>query len=207
VSALTKALLVVQKEAPKIQKTAINPHFRSKYVSLETLTAQVLPILNAHGLVLLQEPTALNGVPALRTRLIHAETGEETESTMFLVLAKQDPQGQGSALTYARRYALMSVLGLVADADDDGERASAPKRANETAAITKAQHGKIGALVKELASNSPPEEGTEHWASASRAWIDEQFGKKSRADLTKAEAGKLIEHLEGQLEAIQVPFG
>jgi hypothetical protein len=52
---------------------------------------------------------------------------------MPLLLAKSDPQGQGSAITYARRYALMAVLGLVADEDDDGNKASAakpkPKRA------------------------------------------------------------------------------
>lgn len=96
---------------------------------------QVLPLLNKNGLVLLQWPTALERrtsvdeiqlgtTPALRTKLIHVASGESMEDTMPIVLDKDNSQGLGSALTYARRYALMSVLGLVADVDDDANAAS-----------------------------------------------------------------------------------
>lgn len=71
------------------------------------------------------------------------------------------------------------------------------------AGVTKAQHGKIGALIKELAR----QDGDTDWVGYSRGWIGEQFGKTSRADLTSVEAGKLIEHLEATLEAVAVPFG
>lgn len=81
----------------------------------------MLPVLSSLGLVLVQSPSSLDGEPALTTRLIHVETGEELSDTMPLMLAKDDPQGQGSAITYARRYALMSTLGLVADEDNDAE--------------------------------------------------------------------------------------
>jgi hypothetical protein len=118
---VAKALLAVQKEAPKIQSDGINPHFGSRYVTLESLMETILPVLNRHGVVLIQSPTS-DG--SLFTRLIHAETGEDVVSTIPLMLSKDDAQGQGSAITYARRYALMAMLGLVADEDDDGNQAS-----------------------------------------------------------------------------------
>jgi len=62
----------------------------------------------------------------LTTTLIH-KSGQWIESEMQLHLPKQDPQGQGSAVTYARRYAYMAILGLVADDDDDGNSASRPR--------------------------------------------------------------------------------
>ena len=121
---LAKALHAVQKEAPKLQKDSINPHFKNKYVGLDSLVPVVLPIANKHGLVILQPPSTVDGAPALTTRLIHAASGESIEYTMPLLLDKQNSQGLGSAITYARRYSLMAVLGLVADEDDDGQAAS-----------------------------------------------------------------------------------
>jgi hypothetical protein len=89
--------------------------------------AAVRPVLNKHGLVYAQFPTNLDGAPALETMLIHAESGEDIAAVMPLVLTKNDPQGYGSALTYARRYALLSILGLVGDEDDDANSAIAPR--------------------------------------------------------------------------------
>ena len=120
---LMKALLAFQQDAPALQRDAINPHFGSKFVSLESLVAATVPVANKHGLVVSQFPTVIEGQPGLRTLIIHAESGEYLEDAMLLMAAKDDPQGQGSAITYARRYALMAALGLVADEDDDGQLA------------------------------------------------------------------------------------
>lgn len=109
---------------PGIQKDSVNPHYKNTYVSLEKLMEVVLPALNENNLVLLQLPTNVDGKPALRTQLLYEPTGESIEDTMLLILDRDNPQGQGSAITYARRYSLMSILGLVADEDDDGESAS-----------------------------------------------------------------------------------
>lgn len=122
-SELAKALLEFQSDAPRLQRDSINPHFRSKFISLNALMEAVLPELNKRGVVLMQLPTVVEYGPALRTVLTHAESGESVEDVMPLQAAKDDPQGQGSALTYARRYALMAALGLVADEDDDGNAA------------------------------------------------------------------------------------
>ena len=121
------AILAVQAEAPAIQKTKLNPAFKSRYITLDTLMDSIMPVLNKHGLVWLTVPSYTDNMDAtLAYRLIHVETGEEIGGEMPLMLSKQDPQGQGSAITYARRYSLMAVLGLVAEEDDDGARASKP---------------------------------------------------------------------------------
>lgn len=117
-SDLTLALLEFQKAAPVLERDAVNPHFRSKFASLEKVVETVRPRLNDHGLVLLQFPTVMaDGSAGLRTVIVHAESGESVEDVMLLQTQKHDPQAQGAALTYARRYAIASILGLVADED------------------------------------------------------------------------------------------
>lgn len=113
-------LLAAQKAMPHLQKSAINPFYHNKYVPLESVLDAVLPILNEHNFVLLQQPSTVEGQPALTTTLLHA-SGEKLSETMLLCMKDASPQEQGSGLTYARRYALLATLGLTADADDDAE--------------------------------------------------------------------------------------
>ena len=121
------ALLAVQAAAPTLAKNADNPAFKgSKYVPLDTIVETIGPLLAEHGLVWTTLPgRADDGVPVLSYRLIHAATGETLAGEMPLLLSKQDAQGMGSAITYARRYSITAVLNLVADVDDDGNAASA----------------------------------------------------------------------------------
>lgn len=122
---LLGAILAVQGEAPTLAKNATNPHFKSKYTPLDTIVETIGPILYRHKLVWMTLPGRDDrGEPALTYRLAHAPTGEVLEGSMPLLLSKNDAQGMGSAITYARRYALCAVLNLVADDDDDGARAT-----------------------------------------------------------------------------------
>lgn len=105
-----------------VKKDSTNPHFRSKFASLESVLEATNEALAAEGLAVVQFPSSKKGFPTLRTILVHT-SGESLEDEMLLNAVKNDPQGQGSAITYARRYALMSVLGLAAE-DDDGNTAS-----------------------------------------------------------------------------------
>ena len=135
-ASLAEALLAFQAEAMTLQATAINEGFKkkdgtpSKYVPLEELMTAVLPKLNEHGLVWLTMPCMAEGVPSLRYKLTHvtedpAVFGQTIEGTMPLAIpAAASAQAQGSAITYARRYSMMAVLGLVAERDDDGQRAA-----------------------------------------------------------------------------------
>jgi hypothetical protein len=135
VKALAAALLAFQKEAPSLAKDG-RGNF-GKYVTFDGIMERVRPVLCKHGLVITQTPSfVMDGtggvVPALTTRLMH-ESGEFIEDKMMLLLDKQHSQGLGSALTYARRYAITAFLALVADEDDDGQAASTPpKRAQSS---------------------------------------------------------------------------
>lgn len=122
---LFAALLSVQQEAPALKKTAKNPHFGNSYVPLDAIVETLNPILHKHGLVWTTLPSVGDYGPVLDYKLTHVETGQALGGSMSLLLSKQDAQGQGSAITYARRYALCAVLNLVAEDDDDGERAAA----------------------------------------------------------------------------------
>lgn len=117
---LAKAFVAFQADLKPVGKSATNPFFKSKYAPLEKVMETVQPLLAKHKLAISQFPTNLSGQSALMTILIH-ESGQTLQGDPFpLLLNKQDSQGQGSAMTYARRYGVMSVLGLVADEDDDG---------------------------------------------------------------------------------------
>jgi hypothetical protein len=147
---LAAALVGAQAEFAAIPKTAENPFFHSKYADLATVVSHTQPILAKHGLAVAQFPTTLDGDPALTTWLLHS-SGQSLKDTMRLCAAKNDPQGQGAAITYARRFAYMAVLGLVADADDDGNTATRAKQ-NEPIAKAKtpadAARDKLSALMK-----------------------------------------------------------
>lgn len=123
VNELAKALNEFQAEVVTVSKDANNPFFKSKYAPLESIMKAALPVLTKHGLAVTQLIDNIDGNSALTTVLMHV-SGQEIRSTMPLILAKEDPQGQGSAITYARRYSYASILGLVIDEDDDGNRAT-----------------------------------------------------------------------------------
>jgi hypothetical protein len=117
------AFLKAQKGFAPALKTATNPHFKSRYADLSAVVEAVIDSLNENGIGLLQvtHPNA-TGV-AIETLLIH-ESGEKLSGGVLTVpAAKQDPQGYGSALTYARRYSLMATCGIAPE-DDDGNAAS-----------------------------------------------------------------------------------
>ena len=112
-------------ELRNVAKNAVNPHFRNRYASLDAILDDVRPVLAAHNLGISQEPLFEDGKAGVVTRIIHA-SGESRESTLLLPIKDQTAQGVGSALTYAKRYAISSILGITADDDDDGELASKP---------------------------------------------------------------------------------
>jgi hypothetical protein len=125
IAGLCAALVAAQSELRNPLKDSVNPFFKSRYADLATVRDTVVPTLAAHGLAVIQMPSTLNGQPALTSTLCH-KSGEWIRSTMLLYPAKSDPQGIGSALTYARRYALQSITGVAAEEDDDGNAASHP---------------------------------------------------------------------------------
>lgn len=142
-----EALVAAQNEMPAVERDGKNPHFGSSFVTLGNLLAKVRPVLNKHGIAVTQYPSRDENGPTLVTILIH-KSGERMESEAPLLLPKQDPQGQGSAITYMRRYALAAHLGISDQEDDDGNEASkAPAKKTE----------KPKAATNGAKSTTPPE--------------------------------------------------
>lgn len=119
---IAKALKDFQASGIKVAKDSINPHFNSKFASLENTIDTTRDTLAKCGLSFAQFPDGAG----LTTILMH-ESGEWIKSTGDLSADKQTPQAQGSAITYMRRYALSAALGLATEDDDDGNGASATK--------------------------------------------------------------------------------
>ena len=134
-SLLAAALVKARSEITAIPKDSVNPHFKSRYASLDTIIELVVPILNSHGLTVVQgvispdrDETGKVTSFTVTTMLLHT-SGESLMTAVVMPVAKSDPQGAGAALTYGRRYGLSLFLGLATDDDDDGNAASKPKAA------------------------------------------------------------------------------
>lgn len=111
-------------------KTSTNPHFRSRYADLSACVEAVIDSLHKNGFALMQKTHECESGVAVETILMH-ESGEQISGGILRVpTSKQDPQGYGSALTYARRYSLMAVCGIAPE-DDDGNATSKPKPAEK----------------------------------------------------------------------------
>jgi hypothetical protein len=128
--AISSALVKAQKEFGPALKSSSNPHFRSKYADLSACVEAVIDGLNNNGIFLMQSSHLCEDGVTVETVFIH-ESGEQISAGKLHVPAsKQDAQGYGSALTYARRYALMAACGIAPE-DDDGNAATRPKQAEK----------------------------------------------------------------------------
>lgn len=123
---MKEKLLKIQTEIGAIKKDSTNPFFKSKYFDINSLLAEVKPILNKHRVVLLQGLTEVSGRLALTTELLDAD-GDEIIVFTCPIPEGSDAQKTGSAITYFRRYALQSLLALEAEDDDANATSIAPK--------------------------------------------------------------------------------
>jgi hypothetical protein len=132
---ILQKLFDAQQEIGKVVKNAKNPHFKNTYADINAIVDAVEPILNKHGLMLIQPIE--DGI--VKTKIINVENGETIESAMPLVMSGT-PQAMGSQITYYRRYTLQSLLCLQVE-DDDAQTASNQKpaftSANFESAFTK----------------------------------------------------------------------
>ena len=123
---LAAALAAAQGEMTAASKDATNPHFKSRYATLASVWDAIRGPLSQHGLSVsqvLESPENGVGV-AVRTMLLHS-SGQWIASRYVMPIGdKLTPQAIGSAITYARRYALSAIVGIAPDDDDDGNAAS-----------------------------------------------------------------------------------
>lgn len=149
---LAAALAKAQAEMSNPAFDATNPHFRNKYASLAAIRNATIPTLSKHGIAVVQSLRSGDHGVVCETMLMHA-SGQWISDTLELPVSKSDAQGYGSAATYARRYALQALAGIVGDDDDDGDAASKPPakaQAQKTAEPTDAQRREAQQWVEKL---------------------------------------------------------
>lgn len=146
---IASALATAQTQMGAALKTASNPHFRSKYADLASVMDACLPALNANGIAVVQ-PTGEDATGRyVETVLIHGESGERLSCRVPLIVQKNDMQGYGSAVTYARRYGLMSMAGIAPEDDDGNAAAKGAPVVDEMAAFRKALDDAKRAIARE----------------------------------------------------------
>ena len=122
---ISTAFVKAQSEMSNAKKGSSNPFFKSKYADLNSIREASIPVLNSHGISVLQPIVNIDGKNFVKTILLH-ESGESLDSYTEIVYSKSnDAQAQGSGISYARRYGLQSFLCIGAD-DDDGNTAVRP---------------------------------------------------------------------------------
>jgi len=207
ITELAGALIAAQAELPPVPKNKLNPFYKSKYAGLEDVMPVALKVLTKHGLGLVQTVGQDgNGGSSLTTMLVHT-SGQWLSDTQPLLLKTADSQGQGSAITYARRYGAMPMLGMVAEEDDDGNAASTtakptPARkpaAQPSTARAAPYDGITPAQVKHLRATLTKVFGSDERARVE--WMEAVFPKAVKGtmihlgEISKKEASSLIDIL------------
>jgi hypothetical protein len=134
---LFAALAAFQGAVTAPRKTASNPHFKSKFADLAEVLETVRAPMTANGLSLTQIPVGACDTHVRLVTLIAHKSGQWIKGTIDMPLAQKTPQAVGSAISYARRYTAMAMLGVAAD-DDDGEQAQGRGRPATTPAAAPA---------------------------------------------------------------------
>ena len=127
---LSAAMAKAQAEMHNPRFDSTNPHFKSQFASLAAVREAVIPVLARHGLSLTQFPVTGEGRAGCINHLAH-ESGEWMEEAFLIPVDKSNAHGYASALTYAKRLSMQSVVGVVGDEDDDGNAAVESKRVSD----------------------------------------------------------------------------
>lgn len=142
---IIKSIFNVQQAVPALEKSATGSTGGRNYgyTPLDKVWEKVQAALKTEGLVVISSPTTGNNFVGklFQTTIFHIESGEWISDTMDMTTAKDDPQGIGSAITYFRRYMIVSMLGLITRDDND---------ASEHKLATANQKAKIIGAVKQI---------------------------------------------------------
>lgn len=146
---IAKAMIDFNSKVGTIKKDGMNPHFKSKFATLESIISGIKKPLQESKLSYVQMPSGEN---CLVTILMH-ETGEFMQSSVKMEPKTNDPQGQGSAITYMRRYSLSAMLGLATEDDDDGNAATKPGKPTGSAAAPEKPGANVDPLFEKAKKN------------------------------------------------------
>jgi len=125
---IAPALVKAQAEIKNSIQTADNPFYKSTYAPLDVVIDDVRPVLNKHGISVLQDVSSSGDDVIISTMLLHVSGEWIQQEGMRLPMEKITPQGAGSAVTYGRRYTLPMMTGTATEKDDDGNAAEKDKK-------------------------------------------------------------------------------
>ncbi len=176
--AIASAMVKVQASLKTARKVKENPHLKSKYADLGSVWEACHEALTENKVAVIQPFAFENGVMFLETILIH-ESGEMIVGRYMMRPVKEDPQAYGSAGSYARRYSLAAMVGIIQD-DDDGSRASTRGKTANTEKVS--NPGKLSAVQKLALSKACKANG---WTpEAVGSYLADKFEYASTADIT-----------------------
>jgi len=185
---LAAALAAAQGEFTNPTKDRVNPHFKNRYATLDSMQTATRPILAKHGLSIVQLPTS---APSLITRLMHS-SGQYIESETPIG-ANLKPQEYGSALTYMRRYSYAAMLNITADEDDDAEAASTakPQRAQPARQAEPANPAAGTSSGRDLATDWVEQQRALYATTMSIEGVDAITAKHTASDKAKDSLARL----------------
>lgn len=187
------ALAAAQQEMGKAIKDTKNDHFRSKYADLASVMDACMGALNKHGICVMQPTGEDETGRFVRTILAHS-SGETVDCKVPLIVQKNDMQGYGSAVTYARRYGLMSMAGIAPE-DDDGNAAAKAAPVVDTASVALRDAWRDG-VEDSLPPNATPRQKAEAYAAAIMA----DFATVKRPDTLEGRWTRHAKLIEAMIE-------
>ena len=188
---LAAALAKAQGEVGTVTKDSANPFFKSNYASLAAVWEATRPILSKHQLSVVQMPSHDEAGYYVETQLMHS-SGQWIRSRTYMKPAKDDPQGIGSLISYARRYALQAVTMICPD-DDDGEAAmgrTAPQKPVEAPKPV----ARVETPKSKVAKPSEPAKQAEEKSKFNGVFHQELFQKLMEAGLTQDDFMAALRH-------------
>lgn len=196
------ALAAAQSEMGKALKDTKNEFFKTSYADLSSVMEACLPSLNRHGIAVIQPPFNEEGERYVKTVFVHGESGEKVECNVPLIVNKNDMQGYGSAVTYARRYGLMAMAGIAPE-DDDGNAAAkaapkAPSKNDDTRAL-------FTNFQEQMRKCQNPDDLRNFWSDTDAKAIRAKLPADWVKTLTD-ECAKLGNELTGKLASDETPF-
>jgi hypothetical protein len=167
---IASALAAAQIGMGKALKQSSNPHLKSKYADLGSVMDACLPALNEVGIAVIQPAGEDETGRYVETVFIHGESGDKLSCRVPLIVGKNDMQGYGSAVTYARRYGLMAMAGIAPE-DDDGHAASqsAPQQLQRKAAPEPTQEA-IDKACEYIREATDMDELKRRWGGVPKQW-------------------------------------
>ena len=202
INEIVKALAKVQSEIQNPKKDANNPFFKSKYSTLDNVIDAYKDLCSKNDLIVLENPVSKvdeNGkvLVGIEVQIMHTSGQFLSFDPYLLSPVKNDPQGIGSGVTYARRYTLSSVFNIASEEDDDGNSASQNNKGQyqKPTKFKPATQAEIGNLKKEIIAFSKLM--TEQGKNVKQEQVEQTLNIKDYTKLNSEDVKEAVNKLKG----------